>query len=115
MPTNQRVVPHELLVDRTDAGAAVRRHDDEAFAAQLLQSFPDGVGGRAHAACKLGHLEALVRFDAPVNDVVPQAVVDRGAVVFVLTLGSSLSNMGDRSHENVSLFTLRTLAKGEPS
>jgi hypothetical protein len=83
MPTNQRVVPHELLVDRTDAGTAVRCHDDEAFAAELLESFSHRIGGSSHAACEFGHLETLVRLDAPMNDVVPQPLVDRGTVVLL--------------------------------
>ena len=93
MPTNQRVSAGSIStsisqMSRTnsssigpDAGAAVRRHEDEAFAAQLLQSLPHRIGGRAHAACELGHLQALVRLDTPMDDVVAQPLVDGGDAV----------------------------------
>ena len=72
MPTNQRVsagsisdadlvdVADEIVVDRADARAAVRREDHEAFAAQQLQRFAHRIGGGAESLGEIGDHEAFI-------------------------------------------------------
>ena len=69
-------VADEVLVDGPHARAAVRRDDDEAFAAQNLQRLAHRVGGGAVAAREVGDDQPLVGLEPALDDVLADEFVN---------------------------------------